>query len=228
MSLLSLATKSVGSPDNSYQWYLHSSGNNLSGGFQVALGDGTGTGLWVGAASIGVCGAGGKTTLATLSTGTRAVTFADAAGTLFPAITCVNPTDAANSTVTAATVPSFSVTLEPSALYEFELMLLVKSVNVAVYPRWTLNGPASQTTYVSYVVEGPTATAAVYSAFAVAGANAIAPPAINTLYPIRVRGVVQTSSTTPTAAVTLDIFSSLAAYAITLCAGSSMRFRKLN
>ena len=34
--------------------------------------------------------------------------------------------------------------------------------------------------------------------------------------------------TTPASAVSLDIFSSTATYAITLCAGSQMRFRKLS
>jgi len=228
MSLLSLSTYSVGSPDNSYQWYLHSSGNALSGGFQVALGDGTGTGLWLGSGTIGIVGAGGKTTIGTQSTGTRAVILADSPGTLWPAILATNPTDVANSTVTPATVSGFSVTLEPSATYEFELLLLVKSSNAGVFPRWTLNGPAAQTSYISYVTEGATATAAVYTAYAVAGTNATAPPAINTLYPIRVRGIMQTTSTTPAVPVSLDIFSSTATYAITLCAGSQMRFRKLN
>ena len=137
-------------------------------------------------------------------------------------------TDTANSTVTPATISGFSVTLEPSATYEFELLLLVKSANAGVFPRWTLNGPAAQTAFISYCVEAPTATAAVLTAWGTAGTNAVAPPAINTLYPVRVRGICQTTSTTPASAVSLDIFSSTATYAITLCAGSQMRFRKLS
>lgn len=225
--MLSLASKSVGSPDNSYQWYLHSSGAAIATGLQIALGDGSATGLWIGETTIGVVGAAGKTTIATLSTGTRAVVMADAAGTLWPALDD-SAAETANSTTTAATVANFSVTLEASALYEFELILIFKSAAVATSPRWTLNGPTAQTEFVYYEVTGPGATNTQYTAWGTAGANAVNAPGINTPYAVYIRGVCKTTATTPASAVTLDIFSEVGASAITLLGGSPMRFRKIN
>ena len=156
---------SIGAPDNAFQWYLHSSGNTLSGGLQVALGDGTGTGLWISTYGIGVCGATGTSTIGTNAVGARAVTLANGAGTLYPALTATLASDTANSTTSAVTVTGFSVTLEASATYEFELFLVFKSAATTTSPRFTINGPTSQTDYVWMEVSGPPTVTTLATSF---------------------------------------------------------------
>lgn len=238
MSLLSLSTKSVGAPDNAYQWYLHSSGQTLASGLQVALGDGTGTGLFIGTFTIGVCGQYGTSVLGTNATSTRPVNLANGTGNLFPALTATLATDTSNSTVTLTTVSGFAVTLEASATYEFELFLVFKSAATTTSPQFRINGPTSQTNYVWFEITGPpTVTTLATSltraslqgtAWGVSYLNATDLPAANTPMLFRVRGICSTTSTTPAANVTLDIASEVASSAITLLAGSTMLFRKLN
>lgn len=238
MSLLSLSTYSVGPPDNAFNWYLHSSGQTLSSGFQVAMGDGTGTALWIGSTVIGVIGAGGKSTIGTSSTGTRAVLLADGAGTLWPAMVSV-AAQTANSTTTPATVADFAVTLEASAIYEFEMLLLFKSAAATTSPQFTINGPSSQTEFVWFEVTGPpsvatllttTGTRAVqqFTGWGSAYSNTTVLPAGDTVYGFSVRGVCKTTAVTPAANVTLQIASEVGSSAVTLMAGSTMKFRKIN
>ncbi|MEI6654057.1 MAG: hypothetical protein WCP45_04760 [Verrucomicrobiota bacterium] len=227
---LSLATKTVGPPDNSYTWYLHSSGVALATGFSVSLGDGTATKLWIDSNGIGFLNAGGYTTSFRCpgATANQTLTFHYAPGEVYPELVAVLAADSVNSTTTAATVAAFSVTLEASALYEFELVLVFKSAATTTSPRFTLNGPTAQTDFVTYEVLGNGATNAQYTAWGTAGTNTVNAPGIATAYACRLRGICKTTSSTPASAVSLDIFSEVGASAITLCIGSYMRFRKLN
>lgn len=247
MAANSLASKSVGPPDNSYIWYLQSGGTAstntgmaaLTLGFQVALGDGAETPLYLDSAGIGVRNpAGAVSKIASLATTNRAVKLADSPGTLFPAATAILAADQSNSTVTPAAVPGFQVDLEASGLYEFELMLLFKSAAATTGARFRINGPVDQTTWVTYLAIAPLSTNAItnlgsqqsqeFYAWAqdfLAGANV---PAADTVYVSRVRGMCRISSTAPTLPVSLHIWSEVAASNITLMAGSQIRFHKIN
>jgi hypothetical protein len=59
-------------------------------------------------------------------------------------------------------------------------------------------------------------------------ANAVNAPGVDTPYRIRVTGVCKTTGTLPASTVNLNFFSEVGASAVTLLAGSEMRFRKLN
>ena len=238
MSLLSLSTKSIGLPDNAYAWYLHSSGNAIAGGLQVALGDGSATGLWLGTYTIGVCGATGTSVIGTLATTTRAVTLANSSGILFPYLSSTTTADTVNSTVTPATVAGFNVALEASAIYEFDLILVFKSAATTTSPRFTINGPTSQTDYVNFEVNGAMSIITLdtsslsrawqqFVAWGVTFANATDMYAANQPLLFRVRGICRTTSTAPAVPVSIDIYSETAAVAITLVAGSTMLFRRI-
>ncbi len=227
----SLSGKSIGNPDNAFIWYLNSGGNAtntgaaaLASGFQVALGDGAETPLWIDSAGIGVRSSGGFVSkIASAATAPRTVTIADSPGTLYPAISATLAADVSNSTVTPATVASFSVALGPSATYDFELLLIFSCAASTTSPRMTVIGPA-EIVYVSYELttnDGSTATA---TAFGTTFANSTNPPAANAPYALRIRGVCKTTSTTPVLPVQVQIYSEVAASSITLKAGSCIRF----
>ena len=130
--------------------------------------------------------------------------------------------------MTPATVASFSLSLEADAWYEFDLLLLVESAATNTSPRFVLNGPAAETTEIHYEVTGIAATNAQYTAWGSSISNAVNAPVANTTYAIRITGVVLTSATTPATDVTLQLSSETASTAVTLKAGSLMRFRKIN
>lgn len=70
-----------GTPDNTFEWLLHSSGGTLSPGFQVGLGDGTNTGLWLDDQGIGIKNPFGLTRIRTLATDDRSIDIPDQNGT---------------------------------------------------------------------------------------------------------------------------------------------------
>lgn len=225
----SLATKSIGSPDNAFAWYLQSGGISLATGFPVALGDGTETKLWIDADGIGFTNSGGfRSSFRCDTTAHQTITFHPTAGTgkVYPDLVAVLAADTSNSTVTPATVGSFSVTLAASSVYEFEAVLVFTSAATTTGPRFTLNGPSAQTDFIAAEVTLPQATGASITAWG-AATNTTSWPTTGA-HIARIRGVVKTTASTPATAVTLDIFSEVGASAITLKAGSSMRFRKIN
>ena len=228
----SLASKSVGSPDNSYTWYLQSGGTSLATGFAVALGNCTETPLFLDANGIGFRNAAGFTSSFRCPTATANQTvtihYTGGTGEVFPELHALLAADASNSTVTPATVSGFSVTLAASSLYEFEAIFLVRSALTTTSPRFVLNGPSSETDFVSYEIEGLGASNAQYQAWGSSINNAANAPAADTTYLIRVRGACKTTGSTPTSAVTVQLFSEVGGSAVTLKAGSSMRFRKIN
>lgn len=238
MSVLSLATKSVGSPDDAYEWYLHSSGAVLADGFQAALGDGTEVPLYLDDLGIGVKKPGGYVSkLRSLASATRIVTLPDAAGTVSLESTSVLAADQ-ETTITGDTASALAVTPMASSTYEIEALLLFKSAATSTSPRFTLTGPSAQTTFVWFEVMGPptttnlttdTGTRAVqqFVAFASSYANATNLPANNVPYGWRVKGMLVTSGTTPASAVGISIASEVNASAVTIMAGSFLRLRKI-
>jgi hypothetical protein len=224
----SLSGKTLGPPDNAFQWYLHSGGSSLAAGYTATLGNGDDTPLWLDSAGIGTKNVGGFVTkIRSAATADRIATFTDAEGEVFVDLVSRLAADATNSTVTPAAVADFGVNLAASSIYEFEIDLILESVITTTSPRWTLTGPTSETTYVYYENTGAAATATQFTAWGTAGANAVNAPANNTPYLVKIRGVVKTTSTTPATPVGISIFSEVASSQITLKAGSIMMFRKI-
>jgi hypothetical protein len=228
--MISLASKSVGPPDNSFQWYLQCGGISLATGFNVGLGSGTETLLWLDANGIGFTNAAGfHTSFRCDATAHQTLSFHYTAGTgkVYPELMAVLAADASNSTVTPATVGSFSITLAASSVYEFEGVLVFTSAATGTGARFTVQGPSAQTDWVSYEAFTPASTGTLISAWGTAFSPGAAPVA-NTPYACPVRGICKTNGNTPAVAVTLDIFSEIGGSAITLKAGSFLKFRKIN
>lgn len=228
----SLASKSVGPPDNSFTWYLQSGGVSLATGFPVALGDGTETPLWLDSNGVGFRNAAGfvSSFRCPNATANQTIEFHYTAGTgrVYPELVAVLQTDQTNSTTTPVSVPDFAVQLAASSLYEFEVILLVRVSGTTTSPRFTLYGPASQTDFVTYEVDDANATAVTLTAWGVSTGNGQNPPAADTTYAIRIRGMCRTTGSLPTSAVFVAIFSEVASVPVSIRAGSVMRFRKLN
>jgi hypothetical protein len=223
---LSLATKSVGLPDESFKWYLHNSGEALATGFPVCLGDGTETPLWLDEDGVGFRNSGGFTTSFRCEDATAdqelVIHYTAGAGKLYPEIIAVLAADLANSTVTAAAVTGFTAAVVANGLYEFEMLLVFKSALTTTSPRFRVTGPSAQTTWVTYRVE---------AASNVATADFIptsGPPTADTPYVYRVKGMAKFSGSTPATPIGLDIWSEVATSEIRLMAGSVMKLRKLN
>lgn len=230
----SLSSKSIGNPDNAFIWYLHSGGNAtntgaaaLTAGFQVQLGDGAETPLWIGSTGIGIRSGGGFVCkISSQATAACDVAIGKGSGTLFPALTAILVSDVIHSSVIPATVDAsnFKVALVASTVYEFELKLIVSSANGGVFPRFVMLGP-TQVEYVYYELFTNSGQA-VYALATWPGDlnNPTLPPVANMPYFLTVRGVCKTTSTAPVNPVQLQIYSSLAGNAVTLKAGSSIRF----
>ena len=227
----SLAAKSVGAPDNSFNWYLHTGGIALATGFAVATGNGTETALWLDSAGIGVRNPGGFVSkISTLAGSTRNVELANASGKLFPALTATLAAEASNSTTTPAAVSGFEVPLEASGQYEFELVLLVKSSVAATAPRFAIQGPTAQTTWVSYYADNASGYASAFAAEAwgTAYSNTATGPTANTPYFIIIRGACKMAASAPAVPVSLQLYAEAAAATVYLMAGSTMKFHKTN
>jgi len=225
----SLSSITIGSPDDGFERLLQFGTQTLSSGGVLGLGDGTESLLWLDNAGIGVLnGSGFKSKIRTAATVDRLATLADGDGTLFPAIEATLASDSTESAGTPTAVGAFSVSLEASAVYEFELLLIVESAGASTSPNWIVTGPTSETSFVYYECAGQYVTAACFTAWGTTGTNAANPPAANAPYLVRVRGVVKTTGTTPATAVGISLFTETASTAVTLKAGSKMLFRKIN
>lgn len=209
----SLSAKTIGAPDNTFAWYLQSGGGTLAAGFPVALGNGTETPLWLYADGIGVW---------------------DSRGFVMRNLYAVLAADATNSTTTDAAIGSFSLALEASAVYEFEITLMVKAAATTTGVQVQLTGPTAQTTWVSYEMITPTTNTLVTTntgrilctAFGVYMAN-LTTPVADTFYPITIRGMVRTSGTAPAAPLAIGFKSEVASSLVTVAAGSIMRLVRI-
>ena len=224
--------------------YLQNAGTSLATGFLVEFGDGTQTGLWLDSNGVGFKNNGYVTSFRCAATAAQTLTFNYTAskGKVYPELVAVLSTSATNSTVTPAPVTStdaaFKIAKEDlaaSSVYEFDMVLLFGTAAITTTPQFAIAGPA-ETTLISYEITGPLSTTAISNVgsylaqmFTAWGSfdGAINMPSITGYYPFRVRGIMKTSSSAPTTDITVSIYSEVAASAITLAAGSFMRFRKL-
>lgn len=238
----SLTGNTSGPPDNAYTWLFQSGGVSLASGITVGLGDGTETKLYLDSNGVGFKNAGGFVTSLRCTDGTAAQTldfhYTASTGKVYPQLIAVLAAGNTNSTTTAAAVSSFSTTLAASGLYEFEMILIFESAATTTSPRFSIEGPSAQTTWVAYEIITPPNVATItnpgtsgsqaMSAWGTDFVNVTNMPAASTPAMMRVKGMCLMSGTTPASAVSLEIWSEVAASAITLKAGSMMRFRKLN
>ena len=236
-----LTLKLVGAPDNSFQWYLHSGGVALSTGFPVALGDGTETKLWLDGDGVGFINAGGfNTSFRCSATAHQTLTFhyTAGAGKVHPELIAVLAANATSTSVTPATVASFSTTLAASTVYEFEMILLMGSAATTVSPRITINGPSSQVDTLWFEITGPptvttlltnggTRASQQFTAFGSQFTNATDLPATGTPYAFRVKGILKTTGVAPAVPVTIDLASETAGTQVTLYAASMQRFKPI-
>ena len=231
----SLSSKSIGNPDNAFIWYLHSGGNAtntgaaaLTAGFQVQLGDGAETPLWIGSTGIGIRSGGGFVSkISSQANAACDVAIGKGSGTLFPALTAILVSDVIHSSLTPATVDAsnFKVALVASTVYNFEISLIVSSAfGGGVAPRFVMLGP-TQVEYVYYELFTNDGHEVIpFSAWPGDLNNPTVPPGANMPYFLTVRGVCKTTSTAPVNPVQLQIYSPSAGNAVTLKAGSSIRF----
>lgn len=238
---IALTNKTVGSPDNSFQWYLHSGGIALSTGFPAALGDGTETKLWLDGDGVGFLNAGGyHTSFRCSATAHQTLTFhyTASAGKVYPEVIAVLAATATSTSVTPATVASFEATLAASTVYEFEMILLMGTATTTVSPRITINGPTSQTEVVWFEIIGPPTVTTIltnggtrpsqqFTAWGSAFTNATDLPGTSTAYAFRVKGICKTTGTTPAVPVTVDLASETAGTQVSLYAASMMRFKPI-
>jgi len=231
----SLASKSIGAPDNSFAWYLQSGGISLATGFPVALGNGTETQLWLDSSGIGIRSAGGFVShIESLASAARLVKLADAPGVLQPAAQGIITAEVTNSTTTPEPIAALSLPLEANALYEIEAILLAKSAATTTGVQLRLTGPAAQTDYLCYEIMHlitntllTTNTRRQYfTAFDSNMANLDAPAAAS-LFPIFLRGIVKTTGTTPASNLGLSFNSEVGASTVTIAAGSLLRAKRL-
>ncbi len=161
-----LSNKQPGGVDQTFRWLLHTGGNAVATGAQVADGDGNATALRLYGDRIGITGASGTATLGFNGATPRALTLPDADGELLTAdrakieaalgITRVKlAADHVNGTADYSAAAGFGFAPGAGGLYHFEMVLLVESddVNNGVHLR--LDGPAGETEFVSYQVFYP-------------------------------------------------------------------------
>jgi hypothetical protein len=200
------------------------------------MGDGTASPLFISTTGIGVVnGSNFRTLFTTGATAHRTVNFRDASGDVWPEMVAVLAADSTNSTVTAATVAAWEITLEASTLYEFEILAVCKSAATTTGVRLTLDGPTAQTDFVVWEIEQMTGTTLttgnvrkqMVSAFGTEVAQADSPVA-NAPFIQRIKGVVKTTGSTPAVPVTMKLNSEVGSSQVTLMAGSTMRFRKIS
>jgi hypothetical protein len=225
--------------------YLQNAGTSLATGFLVEFGDGTQTGLWLDSDGIGFKNNGYVTSFRCAAAAAQTLTFNYTAskGMVYPELVAVLATSATNSTTTPAAVTAtdanFKIAKESlavSSVYEFEMTLLFGTAATTTAPQFTITGP-SETTLVSYMVQSPPNVATIgsiqtclgqaFTAFGSAFANNNNMPSTTGYFPFRVRGIMKTSSSAATSDISVSITSEVGSSAITLAAGSVMRFRKL-
>lgn len=222
----SLSGKSIGNPDNAFIWYLQSGGNvtntgaaALTSGFQVALGDGAETPLWIDSAGIGVRSSGGFVSkIASAATATRAVTIADSPGTLYPSTVkrLVASVTSANSASPTA-LPDFTFTPVNGATYEVEISLIVLSGNTGSGIKLSNTGGAGTfNLYEAGTVFGITAAGGVYFATSC--------PSSSLKFGVLIKGTFTASST---ADVTFSLLSANVSIALVAHIGSFIKYTRI-
>jgi len=213
---LSLENKTPGGSDQSFKWLLHTGGTTLATGFQVSLGDGTDTPLYLATGVIGVKNAGGY--LTTLSSSTTSNTSRDLAKVKEETIISL-ATATTNSTVTAVAVTGASFQPEANSSYAVKMVLFAKSLSTAVGVRLTVAGSGTGLTLVE--VGGSALLSGLPASYSPTSA-----PVANQYFAIVLEGILITGSSVSTP-ITLSVFSEVAASQVEIGAGSLLMFKKL-
>lgn len=219
-----LATLTWGGTDSAYARLLQSGGASLGSGIRVEMGEGTPTGLYITATTIGIHNGAALTTISSAATGTRALTIQDTAGNIAVEEIRRLTSDATNSTVTPTDVPNFQFTPIASGVYSFVIDLWVQSAATTTGIRIDVTGPA-QATLLGYLVQHQTASrTALASASGGAGAFPInyqptdAAVASGNI-PLRITGTY-TVTGTPSGPIGISLYSEVAASTVTIKANS--------
>jgi len=210
--------------------------SNVAAGYSFEDGEGTELPIHIGTGGFGPKnGLGFWSLITTLASKVRSVVLADASGRLSPELYAVLAADATNSTTSGTAVPSFGVTLEASAIYEFEIILRCQTAAATTGLQFQITGPTSQVEWTAYEIEVMTAatlSASITSrqAFSALAADFAGPggTAANTDYLTKVKGLLKTTSTTPASDIGITFKSETGGSQVTLKTGSVMRFRKIN
>ena len=234
---MNLAGKTWGGTDQAYKTVLTkpTASSSVATGIRVQDGEGTNTGLFVDAVSVGPVNAGGfHHPIGANATANRTATLSDASGIISPELIAVLASDATNSTTTPSAIASFGVPLELSATYEFQVMLRVQSAATATGIRTQITGPTSQIDFVCYeydVILGTAlATPSVNRESLVALATVSSPatsPVANTDFLVHYRGLLKTTAVTPASDIGISFHSETGASQVTVRSGSFIRFRKI-
>jgi hypothetical protein len=235
---MNLASKTWGGADQAYKTLLTKPAitSTIGSGYQLQDGEGTSLPLYFGPEGVGFVNGGGFiSSVSTLATSNRTLTFSDASGRISPELYALLAADVTNSTTTPSAVGSFGVTLEASAQYEFDIVIRAQSAATTTGLQFQLTGPSSQTDWIVYDIEymsGITLASnnivrQTLNTFAT-NITATAAPAANTDFMIRIRGMMKTNSTTPAADIGISFQSEIGASQVTIKSGSSIRFRKIN
>jgi hypothetical protein len=235
---MNLASKTWGGTDQAYKTLITKPAitSTIGSGYQLQDGEGTSLPLYISSDGVGFVNGGGfRSSITTSATSNRTLTFSDASGRLSPELYALLAADATNSTTTPSAVASFGVTLEVSAIYEFEIVLRAQSAATTTGLQFQVTGPTSQISWVVYEVEYMTGTTLVTSNVTRQTLNALATniaataaPVANTDFLIRVKGRMQTTAVTPASDIGISFNSEVAASQVTIKSGSSIRFRKIN
>lgn len=235
---MNLGSKTWGGTDQAYKTLITKPAiaSTIGSGYQLEDGEGTSLPIYIGTGGFGPINGGGfRVLISTTATSNRTASIADASGRLSPELYALLAADATNSTTTPAAVPSFGVTLEVSAIYEFEIVLRSQSAATTTGLQFQVTGPTSQISWVVYEAEYMTGTTLATSNVTRQTLNALATniaataaPVANTDFLIRVKGRMQTTSVAPASDIGISFNSEVAASQVTIKSGSSIRFRKIN
>lgn len=234
---MNLAGKTFGGTDQAYKTLLTKPAitSTIGSGYRVQDGEGTDLPLYISVDGVGIMNGGGfRSSLASLATTNRTVTFSDASGKVSPELTALLAADVTNSTTSGSAISSFGVTLEASSTYEFEIVLRAQSAATTTGVQFQVTGPTAQIDWSVYEVEFMTGTTLATGNVSRQTLNALATniaataaPVANTDFLIRVRGRLKTTSTPPASDIGITFQSEIAASQVTIRSGSSIRFRKL-
>jgi hypothetical protein len=146
--------------------------------------------------------------------------------------------DFTNGTTTAEAVTDFEIEVATNALYELELCLIIVPSTAATQPRFSLEGPTSQTDWVTWTAQAPpyvtTVTTGAAEACKVATAwgtefdNAAGVGTGGVAYAYRATGMFKTTGTTPAVPVSVKARCGAGSTSITIKAGSVLKLRRIN
>lgn len=235
---MNLAGKTWGGTDQAYKALITkpTATSSVASGYALQDGEGTNIGLYVGPNGVGPLNGGGfSSPIGTLATANRTVYVSDASGRLSAELIAVLGADVTNDTTSPSAVSSFGVTLEASAIYEFQITLRVRSASATTGVRTQVTGPTGQLDWACYECEFMTGTALATPAInretltslaTVTQAGAV--PASNTDCLIHYRGLLKTTSSTPASDIGISFQSETPSTTVTIRSGSLIRFRKIN